>query len=80
MSKAETKATICLMKGMADGIDVFYQLLMKGKDVLGLDETKSKLITLLAQQQISTLKMKTTVLCEDDDDLDFVEKFPEIVG
>ena len=75
--------TIAMHKGTADGIYVFYDTIMKGSGstLLNLTDEQKAIITIIAQQQLSTIRttMESQIDKEDLENI-FLESFPEIVG
>ena len=68
-----------LIKGMAEGIATYHTIIMKAQDALQLTEDGKKLLNLVADQQINTLKLHLLAILDNDDDLSIVETFPKIV-
>lgn len=72
--------TVALHRGTADGIFAFYTTLVKGKELLQLNDKQLETLRIIAESQLNTIEVALELkLKNNTDERIFLENFPKIV-
>ena len=72
--------TVALHRGTADGIFAFYTTLVKGKELLQLNDKQLDTLRIIAESQLNTIEVALELKLKNNaDERIFLENFPKIV-
>lgn len=72
--------TVALHRGTADGVFAFYTTLVKGKELLQLNDKQLETLRIIAESQLNTIEVALELKLKNNaDERIFLENFPKIV-